>query len=123
MNEKNNKRTIFGWTMYDWGKSAYETAILGAIMPVYFISAVIPETPIDVFTKVLAATAPATPSNIIIRPAKYTAASPKYFGSLKIFLSNFKQLTTICKNCPNIIFYLFSEQDKTQLMEILLKRL
>ena len=30
--------------MYDWGKSAYETAILGAIMPVYFISAVIPET-------------------------------------------------------------------------------
>ena len=44
MNEKNNKRTIFGWTMYDWGKSAYETAILGAIMPVYFISAVIPET-------------------------------------------------------------------------------
>ena len=32
--------------------------------------AVNPETPIDVFTIVLAATAPATPSSIIINPAK-----------------------------------------------------
>ena len=85
--------------------------------------AVNPEIPIDVLTIEFAATAPATPSKIIIKPAKYIAASPKYFGSLKIFLSNFKQLTTICKNCPNIIFYLFSGQDMTQLTEILLKRL
>ena len=43
MNEKNNKRTIFGWSMYDWAKSAYETTTLGAVMPVYFVSVVVPE--------------------------------------------------------------------------------
>ena len=38
MTEKNNKRTIFGWSMYDWAKSAYETTTVGAVMPVYFVS-------------------------------------------------------------------------------------
>ena len=35
-----------------------------------FTKSILEETPIDVFTKLFAATAPATPSNIIIRPAK-----------------------------------------------------
>ena len=43
MNEKNNKRTIFGWSMYDWAKSAYETTSLGAVLPVYFVSVIVPE--------------------------------------------------------------------------------
>ena len=43
MAEKNNKRTLFGWSMYDWAKSAYETTTLGAVMPVYFVSVVVPE--------------------------------------------------------------------------------
>ena len=43
MNEKNNKRTIFGWSMYDWAKSAYETTILGGVLPVYFVSVIVPE--------------------------------------------------------------------------------
>ncbi len=43
MNEKNNKKTIFGWSMYDWAKSAYETTILGAVLPVYFVSVIVPE--------------------------------------------------------------------------------
>ena len=43
MSEKNNKRTIFGWSMYDWAKSAYETTILGAVLPVYFVSVIVPE--------------------------------------------------------------------------------
>jgi len=42
MTEKNNKKTLFGWSMYDWAKSAYETTTLGAIMPVYFVSVVVP---------------------------------------------------------------------------------
>ena len=42
MTEKNDKKTIFGWSMYDWAKSAYETTTLGAIMPVYFVSVVVP---------------------------------------------------------------------------------
>ena len=29
--------------MYDWAKSAYETTTLGAVMPVYFVSVVVPE--------------------------------------------------------------------------------
>ena len=43
MNEKNNKRTIYGWSMYDWAKSSYETTILGAVLPVYFVSVIVPE--------------------------------------------------------------------------------
>tara|TARA_B100001769_G_C22107832_1_gene598657 strand:+ start:501 stop:1811 length:1311 start_codon:yes stop_codon:yes gene_type:complete len=43
MTEKNDKKTIFGWSMYDWAKSAYETTTLGAVMPVYFVSVVVPE--------------------------------------------------------------------------------
>ena len=44
--------------------------------------AVRPDNPIDVFTTVFAATAPAIPSNIITRPAKYIEASPKFLLSL-----------------------------------------
>ena len=29
--------------MYDWAKSAYETTTLGAVLPVYFVSVVVPE--------------------------------------------------------------------------------
>ena len=43
--------------------------------------AVNPESPIDVLIILFAAIAPATPSRIIIRPAKYIAASPKYLLS------------------------------------------
>ncbi len=40
---KNDKRTIFGWAMYDWAISAYSTVIAGAILPVYFESTVVGE--------------------------------------------------------------------------------
>jgi UMF1 family MFS transporter len=38
---KNDKRTIFGWAMYDWANSAYSTVIAGAILPAYFASEVV----------------------------------------------------------------------------------
>jgi len=41
-----------------------------------------PDMAISVFIIVFAATAPANPSNIIIKPAKYMAASPKFLLSL-----------------------------------------
>ena len=41
-----------------------------------------PDMATAVFTIVFAATAPAIPSNIIIKPAKYIAASPKFLLSL-----------------------------------------
>ena len=43
--------------------------------------AVRPDIPIAVLIIVLAATAPATPSKIIIKPAKYMEASPKFLLS------------------------------------------
>ena len=56
------------------------------------LKAVKPDIPIDVFIIEFAATAPATPSSIITRPAKYIAASPKYLLSLYKLLSNFNDL-------------------------------
>lgn len=38
---KNDRRTVFGWAMYDWAISAYSTVIAGAILPVYFESTVV----------------------------------------------------------------------------------
>ena len=43
MTVKNNKRTVFGWAMYDWANSAYSTTTVGALMPVYFVSVVVRE--------------------------------------------------------------------------------
>ena len=40
---KNDKRTIFGWAMYDWANSAYSTVIAGAVLPAYFAGTVVPE--------------------------------------------------------------------------------
>ncbi|MDH3518102.1 MAG: MFS transporter, partial [Acidimicrobiia bacterium] len=40
---KNDKRTIFGWAMYDWANSAYSTVIAGAILPSYFVAEVVGE--------------------------------------------------------------------------------
>jgi UMF1 family MFS transporter len=38
---KNDRRTVFGWAMYDWANSAYSTVIAGAVLPVYFESTVV----------------------------------------------------------------------------------
>ena len=40
---KNDRRTIFGWAMYDWANSAYSTVIAGAILPSYFAAGVVGE--------------------------------------------------------------------------------
>ncbi|MDA1190468.1 MAG: MFS transporter, partial [Candidatus Poribacteria bacterium] len=39
---KGDRRTIFGWAMYDWANSAYATTVVVAILPVYFADAIIP---------------------------------------------------------------------------------
>jgi UMF1 family MFS transporter len=39
---KNDRRTIFGWAMYDWANSAYITTF-AAIVAAFFTSAVVPE--------------------------------------------------------------------------------
>ena len=65
--------------------------------------AVNPDIAIAVLIIVLAATAPAIPSNIIIKPAKYIPASPKFLLSLYRFLSNFNDFTIILKNSRPVL--------------------
>src|SRR5688572_30339848 len=38
LDEKEYKRRIRAWTMYDWANSAFATTILAAVLPVYFSS-------------------------------------------------------------------------------------
>ena len=46
---KNDRSTIFGWTMYDWANSAYSTTIAGAILPAYFTGTVVPDAGYEIF--------------------------------------------------------------------------
>jgi hypothetical protein len=69
--------------------------------------AVKPDIATAVLIMVLAATAPAIPSKIIIRPAKYIEASPKFLLSVYRDLSNLMDLKIIFRNSPNIYFFLF----------------
>ena len=39
---RNDRRTIFGWAMYDWANSAYVVVIVG-ILPAYFGSYIVPD--------------------------------------------------------------------------------
>jgi UMF1 family MFS transporter len=41
MNQKNDRRTLFGWCMYDWANSAFATTILAALLPAYFAGEVV----------------------------------------------------------------------------------
>ena len=45
MNEdvKNDRRTIFGWAMYDWANSAYATTTMAAVLPAVFSGSIVPE--------------------------------------------------------------------------------
>lgn len=36
MDDKNHKRAIRAWTMYDWANSVFATSIMAAILPVYY---------------------------------------------------------------------------------------
>ena len=69
--------------------------------------AVRPDIATAVLMTVFAATAPAIPSNIIIKPAKYIEASPKFLLSEYRDLSNLIDLKIILRNSPNIYFFLF----------------
>ena len=39
--EKNNRKTIFGWCMYDWANSAYVTTVAVALLPAYFAGEIV----------------------------------------------------------------------------------
>ena len=39
---KNDKRTIFGWAMYDWANSAYTTTTVAVLFPALLIDEIVP---------------------------------------------------------------------------------
>jgi len=41
MYEKNDRKIIFGWCMYDWANSAFATTVLAALLPAYFAGEVV----------------------------------------------------------------------------------
>ena len=38
MDEKQHKKAIWAWVMYDWANSAFITTIGAAVLPTYFFS-------------------------------------------------------------------------------------
>ena len=54
---KNDKKTIFGWCMYDWANSAYITTAAVALLPNYFAQAVVGKAGVDIFGMNMSATA------------------------------------------------------------------
>jgi UMF1 family MFS transporter len=54
---KNNKKTIFGWCMYDWANSAYSTTVLTALLPNYFAKAIVGEAGVQIGNTIVSATA------------------------------------------------------------------
>jgi len=41
---KNDRRTIFGWAMYDWANSAYTTTTLAVLLPALLVDYIVPES-------------------------------------------------------------------------------
>jgi UMF1 family MFS transporter len=53
---KNDRKTIFGWCMYDWANSAYITTAAVALLPNYFARAIVGEGGINLFGMNVSAT-------------------------------------------------------------------
>ena len=53
---KDDKKTIFGWCMYDWANSAYITTAAVGLLPDYFARAVVGEAGINLFGMNMTAT-------------------------------------------------------------------
>ena len=48
--EKQHKKVITAWTMYDWGNSAFATTIMAAVLPVYYSTVAAANLPKNVAT-------------------------------------------------------------------------
>ena len=46
---KNDRRTLFGWAMYDWANSAYTTTTLAVFLPILFGRQIVPEEGLSIF--------------------------------------------------------------------------
>ncbi len=50
---KNDRRTLFGWAMYDWANSAYATTVAGALLPAFFADEIVPEDGYEIFGRLV----------------------------------------------------------------------
>lgn len=106
---KDDRRTIFGWCVYDWANSAYATTILAGLLPAYFAGVVVGEEGVTLFGSHYRATslwgfatAFATATAFLMAPilgatADFSAAKKKflltfaYTGCLFVILLFFSQ--------------------------------
>lgn len=108
MNMKNDKRTIFGWCMYDLANSAYITTVSAALLPIYFREGIVGEIGIDVFGLTVSASAMwgfmlgfAALLVFLFAPvlgsiADFSAAKKKFLISFAYFGSLFATLLFFC---------------------------
>ena len=54
---KNDKKTLFGWCMYDWANSAYGTTVVAALLPNYFALGIVGEAGVSIAGQTFSATA------------------------------------------------------------------
>ena len=105
---KNDKRTIFGWCMYDLANSAYITTVGAALLPIYFREGIVGNSGVDVFGLTVSATAMwgfmlgfAALLVFLFAPvlgsiADFSAAKKKFLISFAYFGSLFATLLFFC---------------------------
>ena len=54
---KNDRKSIFGWCMYDWANSAYITTVGVALLPIYFAEGIVGKDGVVIFGATVSATA------------------------------------------------------------------
>ncbi|HEY7584334.1 MAG TPA: MFS transporter, partial [Acidimicrobiia bacterium] len=50
---RNDRRSIFGWAMYDWANSAYTTTTLAVLLPAIFTGEIMPEGGISILGRLV----------------------------------------------------------------------
>ena len=97
---KNDKKTIFGWCMYDWANSAYITTAAVALLPDYFARAVVGEAGVDIFGMNMSATALwgfmlATAAFLVFLFAPVLGAVADFSSAKKRFLTSFAYMGSL----------------------------
>ena len=97
---KNDKKTIFGWCMYDWANSAYITTAAVGLLPNYFAQAVVGDAGVNIFGVNLSATALwgymlGTAAFLVFLFAPVLGAVADFSGAKKRFLMGFAYMGSL----------------------------
>jgi len=90
-NEKQHKKAIWAWTMYDWGNSAFATTIMAAVLPVYYASVAASNLPSNIataywgYTSSISALIAAIISPILGAIADFRGSKKKFLTAFMIF--------------------------------------